>query len=129
MTGRGRVLMAKTSLDGHWRGVHVVAQALREAGFEVIVIGMATADDIVSAATQEDADLIGLNVGGHVAIVERVLDALDAAGLTAPVIAGGTIPPSAKRRLEARGVPCFPPGSSLDAIVTEADRLVRAAPA
>lgn len=118
------MLIAKTSLDGHWRGVHVVAQALRDGGYEVIVLGMATADEIASAALQEDVDIVGLNVGGHVAIVERVLDALVAAGVEAPVMAGGTIPPSAKRRLEARGVSCFPPGSQLDAIVGAADQLL-----
>jgi methylmalonyl-CoA mutase, C-terminal domain len=121
------VLIAKTSLDGHWRGVHVVAQALRDGGYEVIVLGMATADEIATAAVQEDVDLVGLNVGGHVAIVERVLDALAAAGIEAPVMAGGTIPPSAKRRLEGRGVSCFPPGSQLDAIVEAADQLLQRA--
>jgi len=126
VTTGARVLIAKTSLDGHWRGVHVVAQALRDGGYEVIVLGMATAEEITAAAVQEDVDIVGLNVGGHVAIVERVLDALEAAGVTAPVMAGGTLPPSARRKLEARGVACFPPGSSLDGIVAAADRLLAA---
>ena len=118
-----RVLLAKTSLDGHWRGITVVARALRDAGFEVIPLGMAKASDIAAAAEQEDPDLIGLNVGGRIEIVERILDTLDAAGVDAPVMAGGTIPPQWISRLEARGVAVFPPGSSLDDIADTARRL------
>jgi methylmalonyl-CoA mutase C-terminal domain/subunit len=120
---RFRVLIAKTSLDGHWRGVLVVAHALREAGFEVIALGMATGDEIVAAAVQEDVDLVGLNVGGRVEIVERVLDLLKGGAPGTPVFAGGTIPPWARRRLEERGVPVFPPGSSTADIVSTARKL------
>ena len=61
-----RILMAKTGLDGHWRGPTIVARALRDAGFEVIMIGMANTQDIVAAAVDEDVDLVGLNIGGHI---------------------------------------------------------------
>lgn len=120
---RPRALVAKTSLDGHWRGVNVVARALRDGGFEVILAGMVTADAIARVAADEDVDLIGLNVGGRVEVVERILDTLEAAGVTTPVMAGGTIPHYAVARLEARGVACFPPGSALDDIVVHARRL------
>jgi methylmalonyl-CoA mutase C-terminal domain/subunit len=117
VASRPRVLLAKTSLDGHWRGVMVVGQALRDAGFEVVGVGQATCDQIVTAAVEEDVDLVGLNVGGRIEVVERVLDALAAACPDVPVMAGGTIPPAAAHRLAARGVPVFPPGSSIDDIV------------
>jgi methylmalonyl-CoA mutase, C-terminal domain len=115
--------MAKTSLDGHWRGVAVVSRALRDAGFEVVMVGAATADEIVEVALQEDVDIVGLNVGGRVEVVERILDRLAAEAPEIPVMAGGTITPWARRRLEARGVSVFPPGSSLEAVVAEAQRL------
>ena len=119
----GRVLMAKTALDGHWRGVAVVARALREGGFEVILLGMATASAIAGAAVEEDPDVIGLNVGGRVEVVTRILDRLDEAGVSVSVMAGGTIAPQARDVLEKRGVVVFPPGSSLDKIVATAQRL------
>jgi methylmalonyl-CoA mutase, C-terminal domain len=118
-----RVLMAKTSLDGHWRGVNVVARTLRDAGFEVILAGMVTAATIARIAADEDVDLIGLNVGGRVEVVERILDELAEAEVDVPVMAGGTIPHYAIERLEARGVACFPPGSALEDIVTHARKL------
>lgn len=120
---RARVLIAKTSLDGHWRGVTVVSRALRDAGFEVILAGMATADAIARVASEEDVDLIGLNVGGRVEVVERILDTLQQAGIRLPVFAGGTLPPYAVERLSARQVRCFPPGSSLADIVESARAL------
>lgn len=120
---RARVLIAKTSLDGHWRGVNVVARALRDGGFEVILAGMVTADTIARVAADEDVDLIGLNVGGRVEVVERILNRLEETNVQVPVMAGGTIPHYAVRRLEARGVACFPPGSALDDIVEHARRV------
>jgi methylmalonyl-CoA mutase C-terminal domain/subunit len=118
-----RVLVAKTSLDGHWRGINVVARALRDGGFEVILAGMVSAQAIARVAADEDIDLIGLNIGGRVEVADRVLDTLRDAGIDIPVFAGGTIPPYAAERLRARGVECFPPGSSLKDIVDAARRL------
>ncbi len=123
-----RVLIAKTSLDGHWRGINVVSRALRDGGFEVILAGMVTAETIARVAADEDVDLIGLNVGGRVEVVERILDTLAAHGVTTPVFAGGTIPHYAEARLRARNVACFPPGSSLDDIVECARRLTAITP-
>lgn len=119
-----RVLLAKTSLDGHWRGINIVSRALRDAGFEVILAGMVTAEEIARIALDEDVDLIGLNIGGRVEVVERVLDTLQEKGVAKPVFAGGTIPHYAVERLRQRGVSCFPPGSTLESIVEEAHRLV-----
>jgi len=114
MVCRPKILVAKTSLDGHWRGVSVVARTLRDAGFEVILGGMLRAGEIARVAADEDVDVIGLNVGGTIEVVIRILDTLEAEGLgDLRVLVGGTIPPQALPDLEARGVSVFPPGSSL----------------
>jgi methylmalonyl-CoA mutase C-terminal domain/subunit len=119
----GRVVVAKTSLDGHWRGVSVVARALRDAGFEVILLGMVRDGEIARAAIDEDADLVGLNIGGRIQVAERIIQTLRNEGYEGPVFAGGTVPPYAVKKLGAMGVECFPPGSSLDVIVEAAKRL------
>ena len=118
-----RILLAKTALDGHWRGISVVARALRDGGFQVILGGMGTGAEIVRAAVDEDVDLVGLNVGGHVEVAERIIGELRAARPELPVFAGGIIPPWAAKRLRALGVEVFPPGSRLDAIVECARKL------
>jgi methylmalonyl-CoA mutase C-terminal domain/subunit len=123
-----KVLIAKTSLDGHWRGVMAVARAFRDAGFDVVLGGMLRATDIAQMAADEDVELIGLNVGGRIEVVHRILDTLETAGLgDIPVLAGGTIPPQAVAGLSARGVSVHPPGSSLAGIVDAATRLVETA--
>jgi len=118
-----RVLLAKTALDGHWRGISVVARALRDGGFQVILGGMSTGTEIVRAAIDEDVDLVGLNVGGHVEVAERIIGELRAARSDLPIFAGGIIAPWAAKRLKALGVEVFPPGSQLDDIVGCAKRL------
>jgi methylmalonyl-CoA mutase C-terminal domain/subunit len=122
-----RVLLAKTALDGHWRGISVVARALRDGGFQVILGGMSTGTEIVRAAIDEDVDLVGLNVGGHVEVAERIIGELRAARADLPIFAGGIIAPWAAKRLKALGVEVFPPGSQLDDIVGCARRLTGAA--
>jgi methylmalonyl-CoA mutase C-terminal domain/subunit len=118
-----RVLLAKTALDGHWRGISVVARALRDGGFQVILGGMSTGTEIVRAAIDEDVDLVGLNVGGHVEVAERIIGELRTARADLPIFAGGIIAPWAAKRLKALGVEVFPPGSQLDDIVGCARRL------
>ena len=118
-----RILLAKTALDGHWRGISVVARALRDGGFQVILGGMSTGAEIVRAAIDEDVDLVGLNVGGHVEVAERIIGELRAARADLPIFAGGIIAPWAAKRLKALGVEVFPPGSQLDDIVVCARRL------
>lgn len=128
MSNAARILLVKTALDGHWRGLSVVARALRDAGFHVIMGGMLTGAEIVRAAVDEDVDLVGLNVGGHVQVVERVLGELRAARPDLPIFAGGVLPPASCKRLGALGVECYPPGSSLDDIVAAAQRLTGLVP-
>ncbi len=103
-----RVLVAKPGLDGHDRGAKVIARALRDAGMEVIYTGLRqTPEQIVSAALQEDADVIGLSIlsGSHMELVPAVLDGLRRAGLDdVPVVVGGIIPESDARRLTSDGV-------------------------
>lgn len=103
----------------------VVARAFCDAGYDVVLGGMLRAGDIASMALDEDVDLIGLNVGGRIEVVHRILDTLERAGLDdIPVLAGGTIPPQAVPQLADRGVSVHPPGSSLDEIVEAARRLL-----
>jgi methylmalonyl-CoA mutase C-terminal domain/subunit len=118
-----RILLAKTGLDGHWRGISAVAMALRDAGFEVLLLGMARAEEIAAAAVQEDVDLVGLNVGGRIEVVERIVAAIWQADPDMPIFAGGTLPPAALRRLEELGIPGFPPGSALSSIIESARTL------
>ncbi|MHA7817475.1 MAG: cobalamin B12-binding domain-containing protein [Pseudohaliea sp.] len=122
MSGK-RILMAKTGLDGHWRGPTIVARALRDAGFEVIMIGMARPEEVVQASIDEDVDLVGLNIGGHVDVAVRAVNALKDERPDLPIFCGGVVPPHAKRRLEGLGVEVYPPGSQLPDIVGAARRL------
>lgn len=123
-----RILLVKTALDGHWRGLSVVARSLRDAGFHVIMGGMITGQEIVRAAIDEDVDLVGLNVGGHALVVERIIGELRAARPELPIFAGGVLPPSTCRRLAELGVETYPPGSTLEEIVAAAQRLTQSAP-
>ena len=124
MTGP-KIIIAKTGLDGHWRGPSVVADALREAGFEVEMLGTATAEEIVTAVESADIALLGLNVGGHVKVAEKVVELVRQSSKQVPIFAGGVVPPWAKKRLEALDVEVYPPGSQLDDIVDAARRLTR----
>ncbi len=114
-----RVLLAKTSIDGHWRGVAVVAVALRDAGMEVVYGGQLTADQIAAAAVQESVDVVGLNIGGRYGTVEKIMQTLCSNGLDdVLVVAGGNIPPEDIPVLKQFGIAeVFPPGSETDAIV------------
>jgi methylmalonyl-CoA mutase C-terminal domain/subunit len=117
---RWRALVAKTSLDGHWRGVGLVARALADNGFEVVYLGMATPEEIARAAVHEDVDIVGLNMGGRIDGVLNSVAALREAGSDAPVMVGGTIPPQARPQLHEMGIATFPPGSMLSDIVASA---------
>ena len=120
---RLRVLVGKPGLDGHDKGARAIALAFRDAGFEVLLAGMARADEIAHIASEEDVDLVGLNVGGRIEVVERIIEELRKVHPEAPVFAGGTISPEAVKRLRKLGVECFPPGSSLADIARAAARL------
>ncbi len=108
MAGRRiRILMAKVGLDGHDRGVKVVARALRDAGFEVIYTGLhRLPEEVAQAALQEDVDAIGVSIlsGAHMALVPPLLEELkanDAADIR--VLVGGVIPPADRQRLRDLG--------------------------
>jgi methylmalonyl-CoA mutase, C-terminal domain len=117
-----RVVIAKPGLDGHDRGAKVIARALRDAGMEVIYMGLRqTPEQIVAAALQEDADAIGLSIlsGAHMHICPRVLDLLKARGLDdVLLVVGGIIPDVDIPKLREMGVGgIFLPGTPMRAIV------------
>ena len=117
-----RVVIAKPGLDGHDRGAKVIARALRDAGMEVIYTGLRqTPELIVSAALQEDADVIGLSIlsGAHMHICPRVMELLHEQGLDdVQVVVGGIIPDQDVTKLNALGIRgIFLPGTPMQQIV------------
>ncbi len=119
---RIRILVAKAGLDGHDRGVRVIARAYRDAGFEVIYTGLhQTPEQVVAAALQEDVDLIGLSClsGAHMYLFKRVLELLkENKADDIMVIGGGIIPEEDIPKLKKLGIKeIFLPGTSLDNIV------------
>ncbi len=125
-----RVILAKLGLDGHDRGVKIVARMLRDAGCEVIYLGLRqTAAAIVAAAEQEDADVIGLSMhnGGHLTLSARMIDALRAADLDIPLVVGGIVPDVDVARLTEIGVAAvLGPGASADEVVATVRRVMHA---
>jgi methylmalonyl-CoA mutase C-terminal domain/subunit len=117
-----RVVIAKPGLDGHDRGARVIARALRDAGMEVIYTGLRqTPEQIVAAALQEDADVIGLSIlsGAHMHICPRVMTLLEENGMRdVLVVVGGIIPDvdvPKLREIGVRGI--FLPGTPMQEIV------------
>jgi methylmalonyl-CoA mutase, C-terminal domain len=117
-----RVMVAKPGLDGHDRGARILARCFRDAGFEVVYTGChQTPEQIVSAAIQEDVDVVGLSClsGAHRKLFPRVVELLrekDASDIT--VIGGGIIPEQDLPVLYNAGIKAiFTPGASLDSIV------------
>lgn len=116
-----RVLLAKPGLDGHDKGAKIVASLLRDAGIEVIYTGLKqTISQIVTAAIQEDVDVIALSVlsGAHVELSRSLMTRLREEGVDKiPVVTGGVIPPQDIEELEEIGIArVFPVESSLDSI-------------
>jgi methylmalonyl-CoA mutase C-terminal domain/subunit len=103
-----RVLLAKVGLDGHDRGVKVVARALRDAGMEVVYTGLhRSPEEVVATATQEDVDVIGVSLlsGAHMTLLPRLLDLMHQHGVDDKVlIAGGVMPDEDVTALKAMGV-------------------------
>ena len=102
-----RILIAKPGLDGHERGAHVVAYGLRDEGFEVIYTGLRQSpEQIVSAAVQEDVDVIGLSIlsGSHLSLTKKVMEGLKSKGADILVTVGGIIPEDDRKALETMGV-------------------------
>ncbi len=116
-----RVILAKLGLDGHDRGIKVVARMLRDAGMEVIYLGLRqTTDSIVAAAEQEDADVVGLSMhnAGHLTLAPAMIDAFRDAGLDIPLVVGGIVPVHDRAELEDAGVAAvLGPGASAEDVV------------
>ena len=121
-SGRPRILVAKPGLDGHDRGIKVVARALRDAGVEVIYTGLhQTPEQIAAAAIQEDVDAVGLSClsGAHMTLFPRVVDLLrEQGGDAIQVFGGGIIPDSDIPKLKDAGIAeIFTPGAPTKAII------------
>ena len=136
MSQKIRVVIAKPGLDGHDRGAKVIARALRDAGMEVIYTGLRqTPEQVVSAALQEDADVIGLSIlsGAHLHICPRVMALLKERGMDdVQVVVGGIIPSVDIPKLNAMGIRgIFIPGTPMQHIVDyiTANARVRTEPA
>lgn len=118
-----KVLLAKLGLDGHDRGVKVVARSLRDAGMEVIYLGMrVTPDQVAQAAVQEDVDVVGISIlsGAHLRLIPRLTQALDRRGILGHVLVlvGGTIPEQDVAALQNLGVNgVFPVGTFTETMV------------
>lgn len=117
-----RVVIAKPGLDGHDRGAKVIARALRDAGMEVIYTGLRqTPEQIVTAALQEDADVIGLSIlsGAHNHVCPRVLELLRERGMSdVAVVVGGIIPDADIPVLKQSGIAeVFVPGTPMQRII------------
>lgn len=116
-----RVLVAKVGLDGHDRGIKVVARLLRDAGMEVVYTGLfQTPESVAVAAIQEDVDVVGLSMlsGAHMTLAPLVVQALRSRGSDIPVVLGGIVPPRDMEELAELGVAAvFTPGASAEDIV------------
>lgn len=117
-----RVVLTKVGLDGHDRGVKVIAQAMRDAGMEVIYAGLRrTPEEIARIVLEEDADVLGLSIlsGAVVPLSRRVVEALAAHGVDdVLVVVGGIVPAEAASELDALGVKGrFGPGASMREII------------
>ena len=117
-----RILIAKPGLDGHDRGVKVVAQLLRDSGMEVIYTGLhQTVDQIIKTAIQEDVNVIGLSIlsGAHIPITEKLMKGLKENSMSdILIVVGGNIPKRDINSLQSLGVKgVFPTGSKFEAIV------------
>lgn len=118
-----RAVIAKCGRDGHTRGITLIAQALRDAGMEVILLGLhRTVEDVVEAAIQEGVDVLGISQldGTHMAVFKRAVELLKEKGAKEQIllVGGGVIPEDEMEELERFGVDkLFEPGASLSEIV------------
>jgi len=124
-----RVLVAKPGLDGHDRGAKIIARALRDAGMEVIYLGLKrTPDEIVATAVQEDVDVIGLSIlsGAHMTHFRDVLERLEAENAADIIVVGGGIIPEVhgKELLDMGVKALFGPGTPTEEVVKKVRELV-----
>ena len=126
-----KVVVAKIGLDGHDRGIKVIARSLRDEGMEVVYLGMRlTGEQVAAAAVEEDADVVGVSLlsGAHLRLMPKLVDALKAQDLQGRVllVAGGTIPDKDVEPLRQMGVDgVFPVGTPMSAIADFIKRGVR----
>ncbi len=118
-----RILIAKVGLDGHDRGIKVVARILRDAGFEVIYTGLfQTPQTVAAAAVDEDVDAIGLSMlsGAHMTLAPLVVEEVRNRGADIPVVVGGIVPDADIITLKELGVAAvLTPGATADEIAAE----------
>jgi methylmalonyl-CoA mutase C-terminal domain/subunit len=116
-----RILVAKVGLDGHDRGIKVVARILRDAGYEVIYTGLfQTPQTVAAAAVDEDVDAIGLSMlsGAHMTLAPLVVDEVRARGSEIPVVVGGIVPKQDVEPLLAAGIAAvITPGATAEQVV------------
>jgi methylmalonyl-CoA mutase C-terminal domain/subunit len=116
-----RILVAKVGLDGHDRGIKVVARILRDAGFEVIYTGLfQTPQTVAAAAVDEDVDAIGLSMlsGAHMTLAPLVVEELRKLGSDIPVVVGGIVPNQDVEPLREAGIAAvITPGASAEQVV------------
>ena len=117
-----KALLAKPGIDGHDRGVLVLAKAFRDAGMEVLYVGLLpTPEDVVDTAINEDVDVIALSLlnGAHLTVFRKVMDIMKNKGIDdISVVGGGTIPDEDKPELEALGISGnYGPGTPLSTII------------
>jgi methylmalonyl-CoA mutase cobalamin-binding domain/chain len=126
-----RVLMAKVGLDGHDRGLRVVARILRDAGCEVVYAGLRQSPETIAAmSAQEDVDVVGVSMhnGAHLTLAPAVVNTLRDSGLDVPVVVGGIVPPDDVPVLLGAGVAAvLGPGASNEEVVETVRRVVRRA--
>ncbi|MFM7685286.1 MAG: cobalamin B12-binding domain-containing protein [Actinomycetota bacterium] len=116
-----RVLVAKVGLDGHDRGIKVVARILRDASHEVIYTGLfQTPETVAASAVDEDVDLVGLSMlsGAHMTLAPLVVQAIRARGADIPVVVGGIVPDHDLDEMKAVGIAAvLTPGATAEEIV------------
>ena len=129
-----RIVLAKLGFDGHDRGIKIVARILRDAGMEVIYLGLRQSyKNVVNAVEQEDADAVGLSMhnASHMTLAPKMVAALAEAGLEVPVIVGGIVPDEDVQPLKDSGVAVIlGPGASAEEVaqsVRDAVATVRSA--
>jgi len=123
-----RILVAKVGLDGHDRGVKVVARMLRDAGYEVIYTGLfQTPETVAAAAVDEDVDAIGLSMlsGAHLTLAPKVVEQVRQRGMDIPVVVGGIIPDQDAPKLVEQGVAAvLTPGASSAEVISTMRRVL-----
>ncbi len=126
-----RIVLAKIGLDGHDRGLKVVARILRDAGMEVIYLGLRQSpESIAGVVAQEDADVVGISMhnASHLTLAPLMVETLRDLGLDTPVVIGGIVPDEDVEELRRDGIAAvLGPGASANEVVATVRRAVAAA--